>query len=86
MFVSEICKSIIVSNAAYANCDGEYQYIPDEKVSWAPNKPVYKELVKDRYMFWTDGKGFGSQWVIGGTAELTSGSYYQSSTLYSMFI
>ena len=54
----------------------------DEKVSWAPNKPVYKELKKERYIFWTEGQGFGTQWVIGPTSGLTSGSYYLRSMLY----
>ena len=74
-----VCESVSVSNAAYADCDGEYGYMPDERVSWALDKPVYKENTKDRYIFWTDGRGFGTQWVIGAGSHLTSGTYFQKS-------
>lgn len=79
--VSLTCEYVSVSNAAYATCDGEYQYMPQERVSWALDKPVYKELQNNRYILWTEGKGFGSQWVIGSDAMLTSGSYFHKSKL-----
>ena len=73
------CESVKVSNAIYANAGGEYQYMPQERVSWAIDKPVYKETQKDRYIFWTDGQGFGTQWVIGSYAMLSTGSYLHKS-------
>ena len=79
--VSLTCETVKVSNTANADADGEYQYMPQERVSWELDKPVYKELQKDRYIFWTDGQGFGTQWVIGSYSMLSTGSYLQKSKL-----
>ena len=77
--VTLICESVTVSYAIYANAGGEYKYMPTERVSWALDKPVYKEIQKDRYIFWTDGQGFGTQWVIGSYAMLSTGAYHHKS-------
>ena len=75
------CETVKVSNTANADADGEYQYMPQERVSWELDKPVYKELQKDRYIFWTEGQGYGTQWVIGSYSMLSTGSYLQKSKL-----
>ena len=79
------CEYVSVSNASYASCDGEYQYMPQERVSWALDKPVYKGLQNDRYIFWTEDKGYGSQWVIGSYEMLTTGSWFHTSKISSEF-
>ena len=79
------CLGLEVRNADYADCNGQYEYLPAIRVPWAPDKPVYKRVHTAgrghvRYIFLTQGKGFGTKWVIGGTTELkTSGSYFHIS-------
>ena len=72
---------IKVSNANYADCNGLYRHKKKLSVDWAPLKPVYKHLTKNRYIFWStytkDGSAVG--WVIGGKRELSTGSYYHYS-------
>ena len=81
ILVSLECETISVSNSLRDYTNGEYQYLPDTRVSWALDKPIYKELQKDRYIFWTDGQGFGTQWVIGSYSMLSTGSYLHKSKL-----
>ena len=70
-----ICETINVLGATYANCDGRYKYTEDQ-VDWAPERPVYKHVTKDRYIFWNAG---GLGWSIGKKAYLTSGSHWHRS-------
>ena len=37
-----------VSNAEYADCDGEYKQTSGVRVNWAPERTVYKHTDKDR--------------------------------------
>ena len=76
---------LTVTNADYADCNGRYELVPALRAPWAPDKPVYKRLHTEgdghvRYIFWTEGKGFGTKWVLGGPTELTkTGSLYHES-------
>ena len=45
----------------------------DKHVSWAPERPVYKHVTKNRYIFW-NAHGYG--WCIG--PDLSS-SYFATS-------
>ena len=70
-----ICDTLNVLGATYANCDGRYKYT-DEQVDWAPERPVFKHVTKDRYIFWN---AHGLGWLIGKRAYLTSGSHFHES-------
>ena len=72
---SVICPNVEVTNADYADCDGEYELV-DDRVSWAPDRPVYKHVNKDRVIFWNAG---GLGWSIGKHEYLDSGSHWQRS-------
>ena len=41
------CHHLLVQGADKADCNGEY-FLSNASVSWAPNKPVYKHVGKDR--------------------------------------
>ena len=41
------CHHLLVHGANFANCNGEY-CLSNTSVSWAPDKPVYKHVGKDR--------------------------------------
>ncbi len=43
-----ICESVNVLGATYANCDGRYEFLPGTTVEWAPDRPVFKHVGKDR--------------------------------------
>ena len=49
-------------------------------VLWAVERPVYKHVDRDRYIFWNKG---GLGWSIGKKAYLTSGSHWHRSGLDS---
>ena len=72
-----ICETINVLGATYANCDGRYKFT-DEQVDWAPERPVYKHITKDRYIFWNAG---GLGWSIGKRSYLSTGSHWHRSKL-----
>ena len=76
------CETVSVSNSLRDYTNGEYQYLPDTRVSWALDKPVYKHLERNRYIFWTEGKGYGTQWVIEDNNKWTTGSYSHKSKSY----
>ena len=42
-----ICPMVVVSGADYADCNGRYEIVSDV-VEWAPRKPVYKHVSRDR--------------------------------------
>jgi len=77
-----ICPNLNVKGADYQDCNGIYQ-VTGEKVSWAPNRPVYKHAYKDRYIFWdTDATippptTYG--WSIGNKLSLTAKDVYHKS-------
>ena len=62
-----ICDTLNVLGATYANCDGRYKYT-DDQVDWAPERPVFKHVTKDRYIFWNAG---GLGWSIGKRSYLS---------------
>ena len=43
-----LCPRIVVYNADYADCNGEYD-VTQETVSWAPDRRVYAHRSKDRW-------------------------------------
>ena len=45
---SLLCPRVRVSNAEYADCDGEYKQTSGVRVNWAPERTVYKHTDKDR--------------------------------------
>ena len=83
---------INVSNANYADCNGLYRYEKKISVDWAPLKPVYKHLTKDRYVFWASWDellppGYmqsehRSEWVIGDGKDLSPEVYGYMSNSY----
>ena len=70
-----ICATLNVLGATYANCDGRYQ-VTGESVEWAPERPVYRHVSKDRFVFWN---AHGLGWSIGKEEYLTSGSHWHRS-------
>ena len=42
-----ICPQLIVSGANFAKCNGKYE-LSNSSVSWAPERPVYKHVAKNR--------------------------------------
>ena len=70
-----ICPTLNVLGATYANCDGRYK-VTGERVDWSPDRPVYKHVNKDRYIFWNAG---GLGWSIGKKAYLKTGSHWHRS-------
>ena len=70
-----VCQSLNVLGATYANCDGKYT-ITNERVDWATERPVYKHVNKDRYIFWN---AHGLGWSIGKKDYLTTGSHWHRS-------
>ena len=77
---------INVSNANYADCNGLYRYEKKISVDWAPLKPVYKHLTKNRYVFWATWdeypSGHRSEWVIGNKNNLSPGGYFYMTNIY----
>ena len=69
------CPSLNVLGATYAKCDGEYR-VTAASVEWAPERPVYKHVSKDRYIFWNAG---GLGWSIGKKEYLATGSHWHRS-------
>ena len=41
------CYHLLVNGANFADCNGEY-FLSNTSVSWAPDKPVYKHVDKNR--------------------------------------
>ena len=76
---SVICPIISIYNADYAECNGEYR-LTDFVVLWAVERPVYRHVDRDRFIFWNKG---GLGWSIGKKAYLTSGSHWHRSGLDS---
>ena len=70
-----ICSSLNVLGATYANCDGRYK-VTGESVEWAPERPVYRHISKDRFIFWN---AHGLGWSIGKEEYLKSGSHWHRS-------
>ena len=64
MFKGKVCKTISVKNAG--KDDGIYHYMSNIKVDWNPEKPVYKQKMKDKFIFWR------FTWVIGNEKELST--------------
>ena len=50
-----------VTNADWANSNGEYMVV-NMVVEWAPDRPVYKHIHRNRHIFWND---HGLGWSIG---------------------
>ena len=76
---SVTCPMVSVSNADYGKCNGKYRKV-DKTAFWAPEKPVYEHLEKERYIFWNPRMG----WSIGPGLQ-TSGYYHAGNLLQSVF-
>ena len=72
------CPLLKVSNADFADCNGDYLYSYSLSVSWAPDRPVYVHTDKDRVLFWNTG---GLGWSIGKADYLKSGNHWHRSAL-----
>ena len=88
----EVCNMITVRNANRGNCNGLYRHQKNLTVEWAPLKPVYKHLTKDRYVFWASWDEYlppgymqsehRSEWVIGDEKDLSPDAYGYMSNSY----
>ena len=67
-----------MTNADFADCNGDYLFTEDLRVSWAPDRPVYINTDKDRVIFWNTG---GLGWSIGKSDYLESGNHWHRSGL-----
>ena len=47
VLIATSCKRLMVQHADLADCNGEYA-LSNTSVSWAPSKPVYWHVSKDR--------------------------------------
>merc|ERR1712048_1199009 len=61
---------IKVTGSDYASCTGIY-FISKEKASRSPDRPVYKMLGFDRFIYFTPSFDFG--WRIGAREHLSTG-------------
>ena len=77
MKIQDICPFLNVLGADWADCDGQYK-LTGEKVPWSPDRPVYRHINKERYIFWNTGIG----WSIGGKPGLKTGSFYHASKFH----
>ena len=77
-----ICPELIVTGDDWASVTGTY-VISDETASKAPERPVYKLVGQDRYVYFNPG---GAGWRIGTKKRLsgeTEGWYmYQSKSFF----
>ena len=77
---------ITVKNANQGDCNGLYRHQKNVTVDWAPLKPVYKHMTKDRYVFWASWdeypSGHRSEWVIGDEKDLSPEVYGYMSNSY----
>ena len=46
---SVTCPVLTVTNADFADCNGDYS-VTEERVAWAADRPVYAHADKDRYL------------------------------------
>ena len=72
------CPVLRVSNADFADCNGDYVFSRSLSVDWAPDRPVFINTDKDRVIFWNSG---GLGWSIGKTDYLESGNHWHRSGL-----
>ena len=70
-----LCPGLRVQNAEYANCNGEYEE-STLRVSWAPERPVFKHTERDRFIFWNTA---GLGWSIGKQEYLVDGRHWHKS-------
>ena len=68
-FTKVICESVVVGGASTC-CDGTYT-ITDDHGAWVMEKPVYKHVSKEMYIFWKKEQGwrFGRSWEDGNKVE-----------------
>ena len=64
LFKGKVCKTLSVENAG--EDDGTYHYMSNIKVDWNPEKPVYKQKLKDKFIFWK------FTWIIGNEKDLST--------------
>ena len=69
---TRICKAIKVSGADYASCSGLYK-LSEGRATWAPEKPVYKHISKERYIVFRENL---AGWKIASSYTLFSGFYF----------
>ena len=70
-----LCPSLTVQKAEYANCNGDYEE-STVRVSWAPERPVFRHRDRDRFIFWNTG---GLGWSIGKQEYLVDGRHWHKS-------
>ena len=90
-----LCPRLVVYGADFANCNGEY-VLSNLTVGWAPHRPVYKHVGKNRWELHVMNGGHkklcvlwrvifwnagGLGWSIGKTAYLKTGSHWHRSGL-----
>ena len=71
---------LVISNADYADRNGRYKRDSSLKVGWAPLKPVYKHLTKERYVFWRPENKPDPGWAIGPEGGFVSGGSFHVGT------
>ena len=52
-------------------------------MEWAPDRPVYRHVTRDRYIFWNAG---GLGWSIGKRAYLATGSHWHRSKFFKCMV
>ena len=71
-----LCPELTVQNAEYADCNGDYEETRAVRVSWAPERPVFRHKERDRFIFWNTG---GLGWSIGKEEYLVDGRHWHKS-------
>ena len=69
----DLCKEIEVLNANYASCSGIYLATNEFKVAWAKDKPVYRHVKMDRFIFYNIEPYY---WCIGKQSHLRTKQFY----------
>ena len=77
-----LCPELRVQNAEYANCNGEYEE-SKVRVSWAPERAVFRHKDRDRFIFWNTG---GLGWSIGKQEYLVDGRHWHKSKDNDIYI
>ena len=81
-----LCSKLTVTGDDYGSVTGTY-LISEEKASKSPDKPVYKLVGEDRYIYYSPTKGEG--WRLAVKRDLageTEGYYYYRSKKFISFL
>ena len=71
---AELCPILTVTKAGYADCDGEYE-LTSWKQAHGRFRQVYKNTVKDRYIFFI---GLGYGWSIGSLDHVLGHMFFHT--------